>query len=442
MYKIFVDDTLFYSPEMDESYGLQSAILSAKASMVDTLKLVVPPTHPLYNLPQIQISEVVVFRNWTCIFAGRIYSVTRDFHNMKTLYVESFLSILNDYIVHGSDDVFVQKAVTSERDGTIVKINDETLTITVGDVFNNAFNEINNLQDTDYIAGKKYNFTLHTTDAFRKSGGYYGIGAAKTAMNYIQDAVTNLSDGRFFYTTYDGFDYLVTGDRETDEITDEIDGVTFKIRGINVIGSDNDVFTPQQVIEFGVNLIDLQETISLDDIYTAVHPTAPVAQHDENNNVIGPMEDWYWSLYNCVSYSKVDPARGNYIPNIAKIKQFGYVVKNVEYTDPVESQNQLYMRVKDDPNAQGCYSFRRQLSVKAIDLSVADDSVEPIQVGRASRIRSAPHGIDETALCQSATIDLMDPTKSSYSFGSTITTMTASNIKAISQINRKTDQLV
>ena len=101
MYKLFIDDRLFYSPEIAENgYALSSAVLKQALNKVDTLTFTMPPTHPMYDEIYKFKSEVILFRDTTCIFVGRIIDMTRNMYNMVTVYCESILGMLNDIIYH------------------------------------------------------------------------------------------------------------------------------------------------------------------------------------------------------------------------------------------------------------------------------------------------------------------------------------------------------
>lgn len=501
MYRIYIDDELFYSPNMAESYGLQSAVLTSKANMADTLKIVIPPTHPLYNLPQLPTSEVVVFQNSTCIFAGHVYSITRDFRNMKTIYVESLLGILNNFVTHGTESMFPRDA-SGNIMGSVFK-SVSFAGVSAEEVANEAARIIDTPYKAAYDTPINYYFVVASVNMPTGSSetvGYLGFGAPKSAMEYIQYVLQNVNPNFYMFCRYEGFDYLLQQDtitaRETvedddGEIIDSGDTPVSSGDGNEeIIEEDEDVYeynqthyelpgtskwrrtvtygdgsTAQnkefrqivimfadkttvsnngaaQTVEFGVNLVDLNETYSAEGVFTALHPTAPAGYYDSETGNVEAYEDTIMTLHDYHNASYADTTRGNYVRSQQAIAEFGYITKQVEYPDLVETSGQLYhLLADDDSQATRNTSLTRKLTIRAIDSSILDSTKKPLRVGTSVRILSTPHNLDEIVVCQSATVDLLDPTKSTYSFGELNETVTAKSAKDALKIVRKTDQL-
>ena len=453
MYKLFIDDTLFYSPEIAENgYALSSAVLKQALNKVDTLTFTMPPTHPMYDEIYKFKSEVILFRDTTCIFVGRIIDMTRNMYNMVTVYCESILGMLNDIIYHhdswqnfipeivqtpGAYPVETQSPSDPDQQSVFAGFEADFSPADYADtVLENS--RSTNTSILRYHPNRMYSFDLNAyptgMDANRKVDirNYY---FPKPAYAHLSELISEYG-GYLIISSYVGADYLVDPeaekiihtyvDEETGEELFEYTQITANIDWRqNGTGSSGN-----QTIQFANNLIDFVESSNSSNLFTALHPTAPYS------NIYETLDTSAAYRMSLIGYeaSDVNSRRGDYVPNPTLINDYGYIVRNVEYDDVVNSAYELYLKIKRDQDYQSPGIFNISFSIKAIDLNVVDSTLDALQAGYFASFLSTPHGINQNILCSADTIDLLDPTKSTYTFGAAIESITA-NLNSVQSKN-------
>ena len=97
MYKVYLDDNLFYEPA-NADLVLINPKLELALNKSGSFTCDVPSTNALYSNIQELASKVRVERDGTAIFYGRVVSVEKDFYGTKTLTCEGELAYLLDSI--------------------------------------------------------------------------------------------------------------------------------------------------------------------------------------------------------------------------------------------------------------------------------------------------------------------------------------------------------
>ena len=97
MYKVYLDDNLFYEPA-NADLVLINPKLELALNKSGSFTCDVPSTNTRYSNIQELASKVRVERDGTAIFYGRVVSVEKDFYGTKTLTCEGELAYLLDSI--------------------------------------------------------------------------------------------------------------------------------------------------------------------------------------------------------------------------------------------------------------------------------------------------------------------------------------------------------
>lgn len=463
MYRIFVinhtyndrtedydeDARLFYSPELASEYQLTSAVMNSEANKVDTLTMVIPPGHPLYDFPKLVLSEVVLFRGSECIFAGRPMSVQRDFHNMKTVMCESFFGLLNDVIMHGtciSDQAYAQggsiyTVPSTEKFAIIGGAN-----AYIDDIFNKWMNRVDS--STYLPTNVLYRFNRDTIEFTMpsKANDGNGYGSAKTAMEYLLDLPDLCKAQGCYVYRYSGYDYLLQSGGSSGTTTLPNNEVV-RVRDIYVswygtTEGGQSLPTATQEIRFGVNLVDLKETIDTKGLYTLIHASThhTIINADDEITVD---ENVIQTLLGMTTESEVNSFRGDYCqsPENEGIKQYGYFPLNKSFDDGAENRYMLIGLINGDADSQMNFAFNYQIDVNAIDMSLIDEYATAMKPGLYGRIVSQPHNIDKVLLCTSMSLDLLDPTNSRYTYGALKSSITAQNVSDMAWTKRRFDRL-
>lgn len=170
----------------------------------------------------------------------------------------------------------------------------------------------------------------------------------------------------------------------------------------------------QQTVEYGKNLLSLEDGIVGGDIITVLLPYGGKPDGVDTRTTIE-------SVNNGKSYIKADAE------TIAKYRNIWGTQTWDEITDP----GQLLLAAQSYLNAQK--EALNTVSAEALDLSAVDADMKPIYVGDYVRIISTPHGINKKLLCTSKTTDLADPASTRITIGPKTQTLTSAVKTAMPQ---------
>lgn len=166
--------------------------------------------------------------------------------------------------------------------------------------------------------------------------------------------------------------------------------------------------TNSQIIEFGVNLLDITEYITAEDVFTVLIPLG-AEQTDEEGNSTGRL-----------TIESVNDGK-DYIESDLGISLFGRITKVNVWDDVTIADNLL---TKGNTLLESGIEMSVNLTLKAVDLHLVDVNTESISVGDYVRVISPPHGIDTLFQCIKIELNIMEPDKSVYTFGVLFTTLT------------------
>lgn len=165
--------------------------------------------------------------------------------------------------------------------------------------------------------------------------------------------------------------------------------------------------TSSQAIEFSVNLLDLKEKIDATSVFTVLIPLGATEFTDEGEYT-DPLT--VESVNNGKDYIQDDDA----------VALFGKIWRTMTW-DHITSPSALLEKGREYLETGIALNT---ITLKAIDLHFVDANKNRIKVGDKVRILSNPHGIDQTTICSQIDIDLLNPEKTSYTFGEPPKTLT------------------
>lgn len=360
MFTIYANGQLIYTPGDQELLVLQPK-LTLEMGAAGSLDFSVPPGHPYYNQFK-QISTVVyAVYDGTEIFRGRVLSSSRDFYNFRQTYCEGALSYLVDSVQKGE-----------KYDGT------------AHGLFRQIITNHNNLVD----AAKRFvvgNITVPDKEIkiAGKSTGSEEDPDEYAADYWRQIYIDSVADN--WSTT---LDYLNTC------LIDYLGGYLMvrRVGNTNYIDWVQDyATTASQEIEFGTNLLDLTEEISADDLFTVLIPIG-----DENLTIAS------------VNGGSIE------IEDSQLVSQYGRIVR----TEVFGSVNQASTLLENGQNYLAKESSAPiTFTIKAVDLSMIDDSITAIRLGDRVKIKSAPHNVNQYYTCTKIEYDLEKPENTVFTFG-------------------------
>lgn len=368
MYTIHADGQLLYSTA---SEAVESIVLSPRLTLdvekAGSLSFTVPPGNSLHGKLKKMKTIVTVEQDNVQIFRGRVTETETDYYNQQNVYCEGERAFLLDslhapYTYSGSVQGLFSKLIANHN--TYVETEKQ---FTVGAITAVSSSENMELESDDYV----------------------------NTSEEIQDKLLDAYGG-----------YLKT----------RTVGSTHYIDWLKQPGN-----TSGQTITFSVNLLDLSDKISAEDVFTVLIPLG-YSEIDDDGEYTDP-----------VDISSVNGGQ-KYIQDDAGVALYGKIWRthtwpNEESPQALKEKAQAYLKTG---------AALQTVSLKAVDMHFVDGDVEALQVGDKVRILSNPHGIDQTILCAKMDIDLLNPENTSYTFGTAPKALTDNTKRVEKDVNTLT----
>lgn len=360
MFVIKVDGQVLYSPALSDDYRIISPSLSLEVNKAGSLSFTMPPGHAMYDAIQKMKSIITVEQDDEEIFRGRALDETTDFYNQKEVYCEGELAFLLDsiqrpYEFEGTVADFLHMMIKNHNEQV-----DEAKQFTIGNV--------TAVDDSVQLALEN-------------------IGYSDT-LTALESVLLDVYKG-YLRIRYNGgvryLDYLLA------------------------YGENSG-----QKIEFGVNMLDLDNQIDAKEIFTVLVPLGGINDDGET-----------------ITIESVNDGL-DYIENEDAIAQYGRIVKTHSWddvTDPAELYSLGYNKLMDATTAD-------TLTIKAVDLHLLNGDTDKISLGDNVHLLSTPHGLDKEYTCEAIDINPFDPEKTVYRFGPKVDTM-ADNAASMANLVKK-----
>lgn len=355
-YSIFSDDDLVYSPELaPEGYDAFNICMTQELNKAGSLEFTLSPKSEMYNGMTILASTITMWdgvresdgRNM--VFRGRIIQITRDFYNNKTFYCEGELAFLNDRVLK-------------------------------------PYNK------TDSPANIWAYFNQHSSGVKPNRSFYWGVCDIEDPNNLIvrsNQEYTNLFSEITdkFINKYDCYLY-VSGTETSRRLNLQVDPYPVS----------------SQFIEFGKNLLDLEDFIDATSLYTVLYP-------------IGARDETTGERLKINSVNDDKP----YLEDTDLSAIYGRIATFKVWDDVTVPAN---LKSKGEGELYRIGRMTTSLTVKAIDLHLLDVNIASIKLGGKHRVLSAPHGLDTTVRCSKVVVYPDQPDKNEYTFGVVRKTLT------------------
>ena len=363
-YTIYADGQLLYdSSDDDRNLPVVSPKVKLEMGKSGSCSFGLLPSHRLYNSLTKLKTEIVVNQDSEEIFRGRVYEISTNIYKQRTVTCEGNLAFLADTLQppDRSRKTVTEKVEYGDQSHEYSNVEEEGTKET-----NKAhFEKLISRHNAQVEPWKR--FTVGTVNIAEASEQVtFDASNYRDTLNAIESDLTNY---------YSGF------------LRTRRSGNTTYIDWIKDYGS-----TSTQTIDFGVNMIEMTEDSSADDIFTVLVPIGDdgLTISEVNGGKIGIENaagiSKYGKIYKTESFSGISDAN--------KLKQMGQTYMNKNYKDaPVK------------------------FSIKALDRRLLDQSIRAFHVGDKIHIKSSPHGIDRTVECLSIDIDMQSPENTSYELG-------------------------
>jgi phage minor structural protein len=365
MYKMKADGVVFYDPSSDD---MALHVLSPKAkyelNKSGSLEFTMLPGNVMYDGLHKLKTIITLEQDGEEIFRGRVLETETDLYNQKKVYCEGELAYLLDTMMRPYD--FDGKAA-------------------------------------DYLALLIENHNKDVED-YKK----FTVGLVTAVTD--EDTVKVESE-----------DYTNTLEEIRALLLDEFNGY-LRVRWENSVRYLDyvDKFDQpcSQEINFGVNLVDIENNVNAQDVCSVLIP-------------IGKSEKG--------TITTIEKANGgkDYIESAELIAKYGRIVKSYTFEKVEDPEELLELGQKHMERMEA----ETTLTITAVDLKTAGADVDGIRLGDTVKLVSAPHGLNKEDVCTKIQLNIEKPEKSEYTFGYLVEPLTDKNASANRKNRRNMDHM-
>lgn len=359
MFYVYADGKLIYHP-LDESLIITAPSLKLERGKAGSFQFGLPPNNKFYDKLQKLKTKITVEIDDTEVFRGRILSETRNSYNIRTIYCEGDLAYLVDSVQKGEKFT----GTTHELFRKIIAAHnarvDEEKRFEVGMI---------GIEDREIIlSGQSSEITDEDSDSFDYTQIAINsiVNEWKTTYDYIETCLIDYCGG-----------YLRTR-REGD--------VTY-LDLMTDFGNSAD-----QQIEFGINMLELTEEISAEDLFTVLIPLG-----DDNLTI---------ESVNNGSDELVDSEMEAIYGRIVKT----HVFENVNQPSTLLENGQRFLENHANVPAT--------IMIRAVDMHLLDSQIPVIKIGDSVPVKSKPHNIVRSLSCTCIEYDFENLGNCTFTFGS------------------------
>lgn len=367
-YQIKADGSLMYATSSEE---LAHIVLNPKLTLdinaAGSLSFVLPPGNVKNGKLQKLKTIVTVEQDGEQLFRGRVLDTEKDGYNQQTTYCEGQKSFLLDsqiapYSYSGSVHGLFSKLIANHN--------------TKVDAFKQfAVGVVDAVSASETVTVESKYYTNTNSEIESKLLGAYG--------GYLRERTV---------------------------------GSTHYLDWVKEYGGAN-----SQEIKFAVNLLDLKDKVSAEDVFTVLIPLGAV-QINEDGEYTDPLT--VASVNNGIDYIQDDAA----------VSMYGRIEKTYTWNH-VENASELLQKGREYLKTGVAL---QTLKLKAIDMHFVDGDISRIKVGDKVHIVSDPNGIDLWMVCSQIVIDLQNPENTEYTFGEKPRTLTDNVVDTDEEVDNMT----
>lgn len=360
MYSIKVDNELIFAPPVvNDGYIAFNATVTRELNKVDSAEFTIPVTGRGYDRINKLSSVITVWDDDEKIFHGRCIDVTEDFYKNRKFKCEGALGYLNDSVLRPY----------SFKDGGA-----QGHTETPGNIFRYYINQHNSVVDANkqFVVGDIS--SMQGEQIVRESSQYPSTLDEledKLIENYGGYVIPRYAENRIY------LDYRATS------------------------GGNNG-----QVIQFGKNLLELEQFMDASDVKTIIIPLGATVEGTEERLTIKSVNGGL-----------------DYLESSTGIAMFGRIETCEGWDDITIASN---LKAAGQARLNDLIAEATTLNLSAIDLSMLDVQVDKLRIGEYNRVLSVPHNLDGMFQCSRMVLNLGNPQRNQYTFGNPRPTLTDS----------------
>lgn len=377
IYQLYCDNYLLDDIRTDD-YIVASPKVTFKKNKVGGLTFTIYKTHPYYDKIKIKRSIIELRKNDKAIFRGRASEYTQEFNLSKNVDVEDILSFFNDSIhepfdFHGSPvELFTDV------------INNHNAQVAEWQRF--KIGQVDNLDSNDYI--------------YRSSVNYL------TSWEIIESRLLNI--GGLLRVRYENDGNYIDW----------------------IEGTQNQLNTSTQIVEYGENIVGLKKTNSATETYSAILPLGAVIENNDEstdeNVEDNSDEDETTETEERITIEALPDEetgdivkKGKWLYSKSAVEKYGWVAAPISKTTwELKLEKNLLKKAKEYLTNTGIL-ISNTLEINAADLSLTDDEINSFNFLDYIRIKSTIHGIDNTFLLSELELPYKDPQNTKITVGET-----------------------
>ena len=420
MYSIYADQTCIYSDVSPSNKNkILDPVLTLEDNCAGSLEFTIPQINAGYEELKRLTTEIVVKREGTEIWSGRILTEGSDFYNSKKIYCEGELAYLNDSIQPPAEYHDITPRALLE-----------------------TFVNIHNSQ-----VGEKYRFTVGAVTVTDPNNSLYRYTNYESTLQCLSDKFLERLGGHLRVRKQNGVRYL-------DYLADYPKTAT-------------------QQINFGKNILDFAKNYNMDDFCTVIVPRGEQIQAsdyaDNRAYEVGEYCIYQNYIYRCTTaigedgeawttghwkkiqkyiaaltpYLTVEEVNNGsiYVENSDLVSRYGRIVNVVDWSDVTDASILLS---KARTKLTTINYDKLVIDVTAVDLRLMNVKYEAFDILDNVRIISKPHGIDRLFPIRKMQIPMSQPERTSYTLtyeSETDKSLTGSTVKSIQKVADSVDGL-
>lgn len=384
LYQIYCDGYIL-DDVRTEDYIVSNPKLSFEKNKVSGLTFTILKTHPNYNKIKMKRSIIEVRKNGKAIFRGRCSEYTQEFDLSMNVDVEGVLSFFNDSVFDPFE--FQGKPETLLTN----VINNHNTQVQPWQRF--KVGRIDRIDANDYINRSSIDY-LKSWEA-------------------IETRLLNI--GGILRVRY------------------EDDGNY--IDWLN--GTQAELNTSTQAIEYGENLIDLKKTNSATETYTAVLPLGAKIENAEEET------DARLTIEVLPDETSGDIVKeGKWIYSKSAVELYGWIAAPITETtwDDVTIATNLFDTAKNFLTGDAIY-ITGTLEINAYDLGLTDDEIHSFNFLDYIPVNSSLHGVNEYYLLSKLELPYKQPQNTKITVGDAKKTLTDERLDSKYQIISLNEQV-
>ena len=421
MYQIKCDDYILFDLR-DEDLIVANPKLKLETNKVGELTFIFYDKHPYFDKIKKLKSIIRVYQFKTSpsvdgklIFKGRVIEDVQDFDNAKKIECESKLAMLFD-----------SQTPPFNLEGGILTSGGQT--IYTGDASPKSL----------------FKWVIEQHNAQVEEWQQFALDETEVTIDYTIDGQTITKAVPKYCTVVDANDAIARSNTNYDTTFNTINSKFIELLGgyINVkydIEKDGKLVdyieyvhdftdTATQQIEFGENLLDIEQVVNGADVATVLIPLGK--SEGEDSLTIASIADGTYNDTGDLSDTGDIVKSGDRIWSKAHIAEYGKIVKVINFDDVTEVSN-LFKKAIAKLKNEAVY-LGATITLKAVDLALVNKDIESFYWQDKIKVFSKPHNIHAennenagaTYLLEKIDMDLLEPQNTEIVLGKTWRTLT------------------